>query len=54
MSSSADQAAVLDWPILLLIGFLLIGTIAIMLKLTVGSCYKPPSTSDQYEERKVR
>ena len=54
MSTSADHAAVLDWPILLLIGFLLIGAIAIMLKLTVGSCYKPPSASDRYEESKVR
>jgi hypothetical protein len=37
MSHSID----FDWTIFVLIGLLLFGAIFIMIKLTIGSCYKP-------------
>ena len=52
MSHSPDQTSVLDWPVLVLLAVLVLGAIAVMLKLTVGSCYKPPSVADRYHERK--
>jgi len=42
MSHSIDHSIDFDWKIFVLIGFLLFGAIFIMIKLTIGSCYKPP------------
>ena len=36
-----------DWSIIVLIGFLIFGGILIMMKLTIGSCYKPPEIKDR-------
>ena len=52
MSSPADQTNVLDWPVLALLALLCLGAIGVMLKLTVGSCYKPPSAAERYHEKK--
>jgi len=38
----SDHSIDADWTIFALIGFLLFGAIFIMIKLTVGSCYKYP------------
>jgi hypothetical protein len=54
MSNSIDPSITLDWPVFVLIGGLIFGAIFIMLKLTVGSCYKPPSASDDHRYKKVK
>jgi hypothetical protein len=42
MSNPIDHSIHFDWTIFALIGFLIFGAIFIMIKLTVGSCYKSP------------
>ncbi len=53
MSNSIDSSIHFDWPIFVLIGFVVFGAVFIMLKLTVGSCYKPPPEFNRHQDKKV-
>jgi len=53
MSNSIDPSIIFDWPVLILIGFLLVGAIFIMFKLTVGSCYKPPAEFNRHQDKRA-
>jgi hypothetical protein len=41
MTTAADQPVTLDWTLIGLMVVVIVGMIGIMLKLTVGSCYRP-------------
>jgi hypothetical protein len=53
MSNSIDSSIHFDWPIFVLIGFVVVGAVFMMLKLTVGSCYKPPPEFNRHQDKKV-
>jgi hypothetical protein len=42
MSNSNHPDIIFDWWMIIYVGILIVGAVLIMLKLTVGSCYKPP------------